>query len=415
MALMIVPIIGVLGMAGETAGWYFTQRSMQNAADTAALAAATNACTTGTCGATYDKEARAAALKYGFQDGVGNATVAPTYPVTCPDGTVTCYKVTITKTLPIYMVRVVGFNGSGALGGGRGQLIQTVAVARPRVSGGSYCITTLGTGANDGIVFKGANSLNLDGCDIASKTDASCNGQSIGSAVVHAYVQNAIHPATKQCGTEIPGSPPSDIYAGLATNIPSVACSSPPGTPTNVPAQNWSSPMSYCGSIKLTGNVTVSSDITLTISKGGLDLNGKTLSTTGAGHLTIIFTGNANTSHIFSGSGTLDFQAPTSGLWKGIAVYQDPNMTLGTFDIANAGNTPTYNVTGLLYMPKGAIDIRGAINKHSGGDACIAIVAKSLQVNGTGSILSNPVSQCAQAGLGLQGSGGSGVRQALVQ
>jgi hypothetical protein len=418
-ALLLIPLIGVLGFATETGSWYYTQRSMQNAADTAALAAATNGCTAVGCG--YVQEAAAAAKQYGFTSAVNNTTVATTYPVTCPSGANTCYKVDITRTLPIYMTKIVGFTGSGALGTGRGQIIRASSVASARMTGGTYCITTLGSGSggppNDGIEFKGTPNLDLSGCDIASNSGASCNGNGIGTNV-HAYVRTA-GKSNKQCGTEVSGSPPSDIYAGLASKIvqPPGCNGAPPATATDIPAQTWSTSQSKCGSIRLTGNVTVDHDITLTISKGGLNLNGKTLSTTGAGHLTIIFTGdyNATTSHIFSGSGTLDFQAPTTGDWAGVAVYQDPSMTQGTFDISNAGSQPTYNITGLLYMPKGAIDIRGAINKHSGGDACIASVAKSLAINGTGSILSKPVSQCMQAGLTLQGTGGQAIRAALVQ
>ena len=68
-ALALPALIGVTGLGVEVSYWYLTQRSMQNAADSAAVAAATN----GT--ATYGAEARAAAAKYGFVDGQKNITV----------------------------------------------------------------------------------------------------------------------------------------------------------------------------------------------------------------------------------------------------------------------------------------------------------------------------------------------------
>jgi len=415
LTLMLIPLVGVLGMATEASSWFFTQRSMQNAADSAVVAAATNGCasTIASCVSAkspyYDAEAKAVATKFGFTNAVANTTVAASNTATCPDGTATCYSVTITRQIPIYLTRLVGFSGDADLNGGRAQTVRAIAVARPKASAGTYCLTALGTGSGDGITLKGGPGINLDGCDIASKTEASCNGQ-IGNAEVHAYVATAVKPTNKQCGTEVVGLPPADIYADRASSVPTTGtCMANYGTQTI-------STSKFCSNnVTLTGTWSIDSDITITINNGGLNLNGNTIKTIGSGHLTIIFTGTSNVSHtLTSSNGLLDFQAPTTGVWKGIAVYQDPTMTAGTFDISSAGNSPTYNISGLLYMPKGALNVSGAINKHNGGDACIAIVAKSIQINGTGSILSNPISQCAQAGLALQGNGGAGVRAGLV-
>ena len=52
-------------------------------------------------------------------------------------------------------------------------------------------------------------------------------------------------------------------------------------------------------------------------------------------------------------------------------------------------------------MPNGNFGISGAINLHSGGLSCIAIIAETILVNGQGSIFNNPTSQCAAAGLTL--------------
>ncbi len=70
MGLLIVPLVGALGIGFEVSNWYMNGRGMQNAADAAALAAATNG------GANYDVEAKAVAAQYGFVDGANNITVA---------------------------------------------------------------------------------------------------------------------------------------------------------------------------------------------------------------------------------------------------------------------------------------------------------------------------------------------------
>lgn len=41
-ALLIVPIAAMLSLAGEVSGWYLMERAAQNAADSAAIAAANN-------------------------------------------------------------------------------------------------------------------------------------------------------------------------------------------------------------------------------------------------------------------------------------------------------------------------------------------------------------------------------------
>ncbi len=156
----------------------------------------------------------------------------------------------------------------------------------------------------------------------------------------------------------------------------------------------------------------------MTIKNGGLDLNGFKLSTSGAS-LTIIFTGTANTSHTIvdtshPSTGTLDIQSPNSGTWKGVAVYQDPATTTGV-DATISGSTPTWAVSGLLYMPNAALTVSGAIDKQSAGYACVAIVAKSLKINGNGYIVTYYTGcDAGDNNLALQGSGGTGVRTALI-
>ena len=55
--------------------------------------------------------------------------------------------------------------------------------------------------------------------------------------------------------------------------------------------------------------------------------------------MTIIFSGTSGTyTHAPTGGGTLNIQAPTSGNWSGVALYQDPSLTTGV-DISAAGNS----------------------------------------------------------------------------
>ena len=91
-------------------------------------------------------------------------------------------------------------------------------------------------------------------------------------------------------------------------------------------------------------------------------------------------------------------QAPASGPWSGVALYQAPNLTSGV-DVSAAGNSPTWDITGLVYLPHSSVTFSGAVNKSSNGASCFGLVVNDITINGTGSILAH--GQCAQAGLTL--------------
>src|SRR5258707_8244300 len=103
MGVLIIPLVGILGIGFEVSNWYMITRGMQNAADAATLAAATNA------GLNYDVEAKAVAAQYGFVDGTNTISIAVSNTAACPGGGNTCYSVTISGFLPLYLSQVVGF------------------------------------------------------------------------------------------------------------------------------------------------------------------------------------------------------------------------------------------------------------------------------------------------------------------
>jgi Flp pilus assembly protein TadG len=128
MGFLIIPLVGALGIGFEVSNWYMNGRGMQNAADAAALAAATNG------GANYDVEAKAVAARYGFVDGVNNITVAASNAAACPSGGNTCYSVTISGSVPLLVSQVVGYRGDTTLNGAAAKRLNAIAVARPTVT-----------------------------------------------------------------------------------------------------------------------------------------------------------------------------------------------------------------------------------------------------------------------------------------
>src|SRR5260370_10729780 len=178
MGLLIVPLVGALGIGFEVSNWYMLGRGMQNAADAAALAAATNG------GANYDVEARAVAAQYGFVDGANNTTVTASNTATCPGGGNTCYGVTISGAVPLLVSQVVGYQGDTTLNGAAAKQLNSVAVAKPTVQPQDLCMLALaGTGAAQGIRTNGSPTSNMNGCNVMSNTSAQCNGSNLNAGL----------------------------------------------------------------------------------------------------------------------------------------------------------------------------------------------------------------------------------------
>jgi Flp pilus assembly protein TadG len=400
-------LIGAMGLAAEVGYWQLHHRAMQNAADAATLAAATNG------SSNYAAEAKAVAAQYGFQDGSGNVTVTATTPASAPGCTANCYTVTIKDQVPLFLSQVVGYQGSGTVNNQRVSTLSASSVATTTTAY-SYCILALASSGKQGITSNGAPKANLNGCNMMSNTGATCHGHNMNANVGNAHGTN------NGCGNVQNSNVPtaSDTFAQLASNIPSNSCggqypqepakkNDPPLPSSNQWFGNYSSSgvKVVCGDQQLTGNTTLNNTV-LVIENGQLDTNGYTFQGSG---LTVVFSGTntGNYQHIPTGGGTLDITAPTSGNWSGVAMYQDPALTKNV-DISAAGNSPTWNLSGLVYLPNSSVTLSGAVGKSSQGQTCFELVVDNLTINGTGSIFQNDT-QCAAAGLNQTKGGNRGM------
>jgi Flp pilus assembly protein TadG len=403
-ALMLPVLVGGIGLGVEVSYWLQTKRSLQNAADAAAVAAATNG------SGTYAKEANAVTARYGFVNGANNVTVAASNAVTCPSGAGGCYKVTINATAPLFFTQILGYAGTVSANGNNLTGIAASAVAKRTLVPREYCILALGAGATTAFRTNGAPKADLSHCNVMSNTNATCNGSNLYAPHVDAGGTN------NGCGVIPSSNMPvvTDPYSGLASNIPADSCGgSYPQAPTkkndpDLPLSNqWSGSYTFsgnkivCGDLKLTSDVTITGgNVTLVVFNGSIDLNGYTLKSGADTGLTIVFAGdsNPNYDHIPTGGGMLDIAAPKSGPWKGIALYQAPNLLKGV-DLADAGNSPAWKMTGLVYLPHSSVTFSGAVNKASNGLSCFGMVVDNILINGTAMIYD--FSQCNEAGLTL--------------
>jgi hypothetical protein len=433
MALMLIPILGAVGLAVDLGYWYQIQRSMQNAADSAAIAAAYAADKDAAQSGVYDyvNIARGTAAKLGFShDGTNVKVNAYRDPSYCPAGvTGSCTKVTISKVVPLFFTPVAGFKGDQP--GVLGQTVGAAATANSQSGGRSYCMTVLGHGlpaTTPAFTAKGVPFANLGGCSIFSNTTMSCNG---GNPDLNAAYAVTVSTAPQICGVNqaYGATPMTNPYDDYASKIPSDPCKgSYPQQPKkgSLPSTNLlsgtiasSGPKTMCGDVQLTSDVTITDpNFNLIIQNGHLDLNGHTIKTATNAGASIVFSGTTpettTYSHIPIGSGTINISSPTSGDWQGVSMYQDPKLRKG-LDITEAGNQPAWDISGIVYLPYSNVTLKGIVNKAGTGYNCFVLVANTVQINGTGQIFASPLDGCPSQGVNAPTDVSGGSKPWLVQ
>jgi hypothetical protein len=403
---------------------------MQNAADAAALAAAMNN------SANYDDEARAVAATYGFTNGVNNVLIGVSNTAVCPvTGDPNCYSVTISGYTPLLLSQVVGFQGAGNINGSLQKQLSSLAVAKA-ASPADICMLALASShTSPAIHTNGAPTANLNGCNSMSYTGSDCNGHNLGIGISFTVGSTNSGCGAKQLSNQDKLHPQDPYLSQISANINNFPANN--GCNGNYPQETHQGNHSsggtsrtgtytlpsgntfWCGDQRLTGDVTIDTPLTggavLVIVNGQLDLNQHTFKTdtpcappagpaSCSSGLTIVFTGNNAAGYTYGPNdnagpgGTLDITPPTTGPWAGMALVQDPNLTNGV-DISSAGNSPTLNITGLIYTPHATITLKGAIDKSLNGAKCVVMVADNFQISGTGGILKSDIGNCKGAGL----------------
>ncbi len=432
-ALLLIPLIGIVGLVVDVGYWYYKQRDMQNAADSAAIAAAqTPDEDLGFDGVNDDfiKTARGTALRYGYQNASGSTTVDAAR-VPCPaDPTRTCTQVTIGYDSPLFFSPIVGFVGDSSGGNSQGVAALAIAGEPPDTGAIELCLVSLDTTSGTaGVLGNGVPFADLNGCDIFSNNDMTCNGNNMNAGSGIAVGTSSGCGLTQVSGADVFEDP----YTELADNIPGDTCGGSypqaykqgKNNKTDTVANQFAgSPVVSgetirCGDVVVTAD-TILNDTTLVIYNGRLILNDNTLT---ANNSTIIFAGDNNASYnhyvtdTIGGSNltdsAIDISSPTSGDWSGVAIYTDPDLTTNV-DTEQSGNAPAYAISGLMYTPNSNSIMSGIINKAGTGYECFVWVNNTLTLNGTAQIFANPTGSCDQQGLDVPSIGGNEGRPWLV-
>jgi hypothetical protein len=81
-----------------------------------------------------------------------------------------------------------------------------------------------------------------------------------------------------------------------------------------------------------------------------------------------------------------------------MAIYQDP--IVAPQNLTYSGNTPAWDISGIVYLPKTNFTASGAVLQATNGHACFTLVVNTILVNGTGNLFyQNAQSECAIQGV----------------
>jgi hypothetical protein len=296
--------------------------------------------------------------------------------------------------VPTFLSRIVNYEGSVDRDDNNVLLAEPRTKIVARAVGGrypssrDYCVVALGqTTVDNDIDVDGGAKADLSGCGIMSNQGMECVGKAEGFT---SYADSPTGDLAK-CGAEpseggkpvghsMPTPPLADKFKNYVINPGT--CESKSGSEYSISGTLTGSTKTYCGNVVLSGPV-AADNMTIFIKDGYLHLNSKTFV---GNNTTLIFTGTD--ASLFHGlkdgtKGTLDIKAPTSGDWKGVALYQDPVVTKGV-NLSIEGNDPEIKLKGLVYMPNASLVIKGAINKDVDPKPCMVLVVGSLRIAGTG-------------------------------
>jgi Putative Flp pilus-assembly TadE/G-like len=387
-ALALVVLSGFAGLGIDMGMLRFQKRLEQTAADSAAIAGASNLAYSGVPAA-----ARNAASTSGFADSdsgagcvggaVGCISVAVNVgPATGPHaGNANYVEVLVSEVHPTYFMKILGINS---------EKITARAVAT-NLGGGtnSGCLYTLNpnTSGISGININGNASLNAPSCGIVDNGnfDTVGNAFDVTAATFGVAGDPPSNKGTVTC-TQTPTSCPTnpvpasgDPFSYLTP--PCSPCAA--GTPLSVSGKSGDSlvvnPGTYSSiSLSGTGNgpsieFNPGTYIINGAGGGNFTINGNA-AITGSG-VTFYFT-NGATIDATGGGSKLDIQLspPTTGTYAGILMYQDPADTSGP----SLGGDDSSKFAGALYFPKSQVTFFGNGTSNSTG----IVVAGSIALSG---------------------------------
>jgi len=389
---ILFPVL-VLGMGlGTEAGYqYMSQRKLQHAADVAAHAAGARKRAGDT-----DEEIKAAALHIATQSGYLGGADDIIVNMPPKSGQFTDDSDSVEVILPLTQQRYFSALVSSDPVNMRGR-----AVARITDSGSVACILALSPNSPRAITVTGSTSVALEGCDIASNSNApdalymSGNGATLDVNCAYVVGQAATtERLTIDCGEVQTFAPVvRDPYADLVepsaqgkcedskqgSNNSATTITATESHPSGVKS------MRFCKGLDLRGDVTFAPGLYI-IEDGDFTVNNGTITSTDEN----ILDGEGVTFYLahdarirLASNSTLNFAAPTTGPFAGIAFFGSRSAT-GVTHLMNG--TSGSSLQGALYMPASEVEFSGNTKLTTG---CTQVIGYKVTFTGNSDLRSD--------------------------
>lgn len=400
-ALMLPILAGSIGMGVEVALWYKEKRSIQTAADAAAVAGACEALESGATSATISAQATADAARNGFDTVTFPPTVnnPPTSGAYTADGD--AVEVILSESFTMLFASIVTDSDTVT--------VSARAVATTETFG-EACVLSLNT-SSTGVQVTGNGDVTFDGCMVASNssdsaaldvsgsgdlavdcysvvggvsaspglnTDAGCNGQTGAAAVDDPYADLAT-PAYGTC----------DEAGGYTQNAT--------GTFTFDHDDDFETAYVVCGDLWVKKGTLVL-EPGLYVIEGDIKANAN--GTIQGDGVTIILKDGGQINN-FNGNSDINLSAPSdasAGDWQGMLFYQDRDdaaiCTGNNCNTLNGSSSSTFE--GTMYFPNQELTYLGG--NTTGSPGCLQIVAYQVTFSGNSNTEADN-SECFNAGV----------------
>ena len=426
LAIALSAIVGFAGLGSEVGAWYYTKRAMQGAADSAAttaaaaLAAATSSGTSVTS-TQLTNAGRSVAAAFNFPNGTASTTVAVNNPPATTTNLTACSSPF--AAFNCYVEVVISQPQTALLSAlflSTGPTITSRAVAFANTTAADQgCVLALDRNSDIGLTTSGNPALTFTGCALYVNSPLTPGAVSMnGSATINtaaAYISGSLSGSglTATDGIFTGVNPIGDPYAGVSVSWPSPKpdasnnknCNQKnykaTGGKTDTISASGTTPYVFCGGLSIQGNSTLNlCPGTYIVDQGTLDLNSGTINAPPSsgcggtsGGVTIILSndnGGAPADVVINGNFNVNLQAPSSGSYSGIALFQDRLACAGCKNKINGGSTS--NITGAVYFPTNAVEYAGGV--AAGGAQCTQLIAYTITFKGNSTFNSS----CNSAG-----------------
>lgn len=392
MALALPVMVLGMGIGAETGYQYMTQRKLQHAADLSAHAGAARL-RAGDTETAITAAATHVAVQTGFRAETGTIEVNTPPLSGIAAGEAQSVEVILNQIEPRYFSLLIS---------NEPVVITARAVARVITTGSTACVLALAPTAPGAITVSGSTSVGLNGCDIASNSNAAdallMSGTSaelfadcahtVGRAVVNSRLQLSDCPTVHELAPVV-RDPYADVpEPALVGTCRSRNQGSPNTTTTLTPSDTHPSgvnSMRFCSGLSVKGDIIFEPGLYI-IESGDFSINSGDIESSGAAALaadgvTFFLTGTARL--VLGGNAELTLAAPSTGPYAGLIFFASRSQTGITHRLAGTSGS---TVHGAVYVPESAVELTGN-SRASGG--CTQIIAQRITFTGNSTLRSN--------------------------